>query len=58
METLNLPNEQEFYNQVWTNVRQVPYGQVATYGQIAKLIGVPEGVTAEEYKIYGSRWVG
>ena len=30
-----------FFNRVYDMVRQVPCGMVATYGQIAKLVGEP-----------------
>lgn len=58
MEFKPVPNPDVFYQQVWQLVRQVPYGRVATYGQIAQLLDVPEGVTPEEYATFGSRWVG
>ncbi len=50
--------KQSYHEQVWQLTRQIPYGQVATYGQIAQLLTCPEGVTAEEYRASGSRWVG
>ena len=31
----------EFYKQVYVIVEQIPYGKVASYGQIARLIGKP-----------------
>ena len=31
----------EFYKQVYAIVEQIPYGKVASYGQIARLIGKP-----------------
>ena len=52
------PNKQLYYEQVWALVQQIPYGRVATYGQIAKTIPQPVGVSAEEYQLSGSRWVG
>ena len=58
MDVPTLPDQAAFYNQVWVWVRQVPHGQVATYGQIANLISVPEGIDPKDYKAYGSRWVG
>ncbi len=30
------------YPQIWQTVQQIPYGQVATYGQIADLAGLPK----------------
>ncbi len=50
--------KQPFYAQVWELTRQVPSGRVATYGQIAKLIIQPEGISTEDYKISAARWVG
>lgn len=47
-----------YNNQVWEIVRQIPFGKVATYGQIAKLMPPPEGVDAKAYLSLGPRWVG
>lgn len=52
------PDQQAYYEQVWELVRQVPYGRVVTYGQIAQMIPAPAGVEIEEYKAFGPRWVG
>ena len=52
------PNQQAYYEQVWDMVRQIPYGKVATYGQIAKLLPPPQGVAFESYNAFGPRWVG
>jgi methylated-DNA-protein-cysteine methyltransferase-like protein len=52
------PNPQEFYERVWSLVRQVPRGKVATYGQIALMLPTPNGVDFESYKAFGPRWVG
>lgn len=43
---------------VWEIVRQIPPGQVATYGQIAALIPPPEGMSQKDYQAFGARWVG
>lgn len=32
-----------FFYQVWEMVRNIPRGKVASYGQIARLLGVPHG---------------
>lgn len=58
MDVPTLPDQAAFYNQVWQLVHQVPSGQVATYGQIANLIPLPDGIDPKDYKAYGSRWVG
>ena len=58
MQTKSPPNQQEYNEQVWTLVRQVPQGKVVTYGQIAQMIPPPTGMEPQEYKAYGPRWVG
>lgn len=52
------PNKQRYYEQVWTIVRQVPYGSVVTYGQVAKMLPVPEHISRDDYQISAARWVG
>ena len=52
------PNQAAYYQQVWEQVRQIPPGKVATYGQIAKLLLPPQGVEFETYRAFGPRWVG
>jgi len=47
-----------FNNQVWELVRQIPAGKVATYGQIARMLPVPEGMDPKGYQAFGPRWVG
>jgi len=47
-----------FNHQVWEIVDQIPPGQVATYGQIARMIPAPEGVDEKAYRAFGPRWVG
>ncbi|MGB0847736.1 MAG: MGMT family protein [Thiolinea sp.] len=58
MNFVHPPNKQDYYTQVWELVQQIPYGKVATYGQIAQLIPCPEGIEAQEYQASASRWVG
>lgn len=57
---MQLPSKikSDFYEQVWAQVLQIPEGRVATYGQIAKLVPVPDSITVEDYQLYASRWVG
>lgn len=38
-----MPAGQNFYFRVYAKVRQIPRGKVATYGQIAAMIGSPRG---------------
>jgi methylated-DNA-protein-cysteine methyltransferase-like protein len=52
------PNQQAYYEQVWNLVRQIPKGTVASYGQIALMLPIPNGVDFETYKAFGPRWVG
>jgi methylated-DNA-protein-cysteine methyltransferase related protein len=52
------PNPHAFNAQVWEIVRQIPPGKVSTYGQVAMLLPPPEGMTPEDYKAFGARWVG
>ena len=52
------PNPQAYYEQVWQRVRQVPYGKVVTYGQIAQMLPPPGGIDPQSYKAFGPRWVG
>jgi methylated-DNA-protein-cysteine methyltransferase-like protein len=47
-----------FNHQVWEIVNQIPPGQVASYGQIARMIPPPPGVEAKAYAAFGPRWVG
>jgi methylated-DNA-protein-cysteine methyltransferase-like protein len=52
------PNLQDYHSKVWDMVRQIPYGKVATYGQIALMLPPPAGVEFETYKAFSPRWVG
>ncbi len=58
MNYVPLPNKQRYFEQVWTLVRQIPCGKVATYGQITKILPQPDGVSADVYQTSASRWVG
>lgn len=53
------PQNRAVFNQtVWKIVRQIPPGAVATYGQIAALIPPPPGMSVQDYRAWGARWVG
>jgi methylated-DNA-protein-cysteine methyltransferase-like protein len=52
------PNQQAYYEQVWSLVRQIPPGKVASYGQIGLMIPPPMGVDFDSYKAFSPRWVG
>ena len=52
------PNPQVFQATVWDIARQVPFGQVSTYGQIAAMIPPPGTLSLKDYEAFGARWVG
>ncbi len=51
------PNPQEFFTEVWDIVRQIPRGKIASYGQIAKMLPLPEGVDVDTFMEFGALWV-
>ena len=52
------PNMKLYFEQIWAAARQIPYGRVATYGQLTKLVPQPEGISDDDYKTQASRWAG
>ena len=52
------PDKQQYYEQVWALVRQIPQGRVSTYGQITKMLPQPEGISSDDYQLSAARWVG
>jgi methylated-DNA-protein-cysteine methyltransferase-like protein len=52
------PDPIAFDRRVWSVVRRIPAGRVASYGQIARLVPLPEGVDLQSYLAFGPRWVG
>ncbi len=52
------PKREEFNQQVWALVRQIPPGKVSTYGKIAALLAPPAGMDIKAYLAFGARWVG
>jgi methylated-DNA-protein-cysteine methyltransferase-like protein len=52
------PGRQQFNLRVWELVQQIPAGCVASYGQIARFIPPPEGMSERDYMAWGARWVG
>lgn len=52
------PDPEGFKIRVWAAIQQVPVGKVVTYGQVARLVGPPAGMSPEAYRIAGARWVG
>jgi len=47
-----------FDRTVWKIVWQIPPGEVITYGQIASMIPVPDGMDVKSYERISPRWVG
>ena len=41
-----------FYDKVYNAVKQIPYGKVATYGQIAAICGSPRASRAVGYALH------
>jgi len=52
------PSREEFNERVWQLARHIPRGRVATYGQLALVVGPPTGVDSDAYRAFGPRWVG
>ncbi len=52
------PKREEFNQQVWALVRQIPPGKVSTYGKIAAMLPPPQGMDIKAYLAFGPRWVG
>jgi methylated-DNA-protein-cysteine methyltransferase-like protein len=52
------PNPHEFQAQVWDIVRRVPFGKVATYGQVSALVATPPGMSLQDFRSFSPRWVG
>lgn len=52
------PDPRIFNARVWEIVRQIPNGQVATYGQIAALIPPAQGMSLQDFQAFAPRWVG
>jgi len=52
------PDPKAFNQLVWEIARQVPAGQVTTYGQIAAMIPTPPSLDLRSYETFAPRWVG
>jgi methylated-DNA-protein-cysteine methyltransferase-like protein len=52
------PGRMGFNSLVWDIVRQIPPGQVCSYGQIAAMIPAPSGMSERDYRAWSARWVG
>ena len=47
-------NKLDFYKQVYSIVREIPYGRVTSYGAIAKSIGMPKSSRMVGYAMNAS----
>lgn len=52
------PNPAIFTPLVWTIVRQVPFGTVSTYGQIASMIPPCDDIPETDFRRLAPKWVG
>ena len=50
--------EESFFERAWDVVRQIPEGRVASYGQVARLMGAPRCARQVGYAMHGSPGVG
>ena len=48
----------QFNQQVWEIARRIPPGRVFTYGEIAQLLSLPEGIPFDQFMAFRARWVG
>ena len=46
--------EQNFFEMVYQTVKQIPSGKVATYGQIAKIIGKPKSARQVGFALHAN----
>jgi methylated-DNA-protein-cysteine methyltransferase-like protein len=50
------PAARSFFEAVYAAVRRIPAGRVATYGQIARLLGAPRGARTVGWALHGNRY--
>lgn len=43
---LSVPHGSDFERAVWTQMRRIPYGEMQTYGEVAKIVGDPGAARA------------
>ena len=46
--------EESFFERAWDVVRQIPRGRVASYGQVARMMGAPRCARQVGYAMHGS----
>ncbi|MBQ0117726.1 MAG: MGMT family protein [Flavobacterium sp.] len=47
-------NEVSFFDRVYQTVKQIPYGRVSTYGEIARVLGSPQSSRMVGYALNAS----
>ena len=52
------PDRDFYYALVWEAVQKIPAGKVITYGQVAAMVPIPQGISPDDYKAMAPRWVG
>lgn len=55
---LTLSDPDTFNSVVYSIVRQIPEGQVSTFGQIASMMTPTEDIPEEDFKKLAPKWVG
>lgn len=53
-----LDNSRTFYDRVYEIVKRIPKGKVASYGQIARLLGNPRASRAVGYALHANPYPG
>jgi methylated-DNA-protein-cysteine methyltransferase-like protein len=51
-----MPVRSELYRSIYTVVRRIPRGRVATYGQVAELAGIPRHARQVGYALHALEW--
>jgi methylated-DNA-protein-cysteine methyltransferase-like protein len=51
-----MPVRSELYCSIYTVVRRIPRGRVATYGQVAELAGIPRHARQVGYALHALEW--
>ena len=49
---MNAPRPSDTYGKIWSTVRKIPRGKVATYGQIARLSKLPRQARLVGYALH------
>lgn len=58
MAFLSPAGQDAFDEEVYKVVERIPYGKITTYGKIAGMMKLPEGIDLKHFRAFGARWVG